>query len=104
MVRALLLSLLLAAMPQTGTFKVSGTVVRDDKLDPATANQANQIRISGPSTTIVNIGAGGTFEFPNIRPGNYQIVVGPRITMSPMAVVVTDSDVKDLRVVVPLSN
>jgi hypothetical protein len=55
-------------------------------------------------TTIVTIGAGGRFEFSNVRPGNYQLVVGPRITMSPLAFTVTDKDITDLRAVVPLSN
>ena len=69
MIHGLLLALLLVGSPQTGAYKVSGTVVRDDKQDPATAPQANQIRISGPSTQILTIGAGGTFEFPAVRPG-----------------------------------
>jgi hypothetical protein len=51
----------------------------------------------------VAIGAGGTFEFANVRPGSYQIVVGPRITMAPVTVTVTDKDLTDVRVVVPLS-
>jgi hypothetical protein len=96
-----LLTLLLLAIPQATTFSVSGTVVREDKLDPATAPQANQIRISGPSTSIIGIGAGGAFRFPNLRPGTYQIVVGPRITMAPVTIVVTDKDLTDLRIVVP---
>jgi len=104
MIHGLLLALLLAASPQAATFKVSGTVVREDKQDPASAaTQANQVRISGPSASIVTIGAGGTFTFPSVRPGTYQLVVGPRVTMSPMTVVVSDKDVSDLRVVIPLS-
>ena len=81
MIHGLLIALLLATPPQVVTFKVSGTVVRDDKQDPATATQANQIRLGGPTTNIVPIGAGGAFEFSNVRPGTYQIVVGPRITI-----------------------
>jgi len=104
MIHGLLMAVLLAASPQATTYKMSGTVVREDKQDPsAAATQANQVRISGPSTMIVTIGAGGTFTFPSVRPGTYQLVVGPRITMSPMTVVVTDKDVADLRVVIPLS-
>ena len=103
MILEMLLALLLATPPQAGTFKVSGTVTRDDKQDPTTAPQANQIRISGPSTLTNGIGPGGAFEFSNIRPGTYQIVVGPRVTMPPLTVVVTDKDVTGLRVVVPLT-
>jgi len=110
MMHRLLMALVLAAQLQApagqapGTFRVSGTVVRDDKLDPASVAQANQVRIQGPMTVIVTIGAGGKFEFENVRPGNYQLVVGPRITMSPLAFTVTDKDITDLRAVVPLSN
>jgi hypothetical protein len=109
MIQGLLMAFLLAALQQpappqapAATYKVTGTVVREDKQDPAAA-QANQIRIQGPTTSIVVIGAGGTFEFANIRPGSYQIVVGPRITMAPVTVTVSDKDLTDVRVVVPLS-
>jgi hypothetical protein len=101
MIHGLLMALLLAGSPQAATFKVSGTVVREDKLDPASATQANQVRISGPSTMIVPIGNGGTFTFPNLRPGTYQLVVGPRVTMTPMTIVVSDKDVNDMHVVIP---
>ena len=103
MIHGLLMAFFLAAPPQETTFKVSGTVVRDDKQDPAQAAQQNQIRISGPNTLIMSIGEGGAFEFPNMRPGNYQIVVGPRITMTPVAVTITDKDVTGLRVVIPVT-
>jgi len=103
MIHGLLMALLLAGSPQAASFKVSGTVVREDKQDPATATQTNQVRISGPSTMIVTIGAGGMFTFPNVRPGSYQLVVGPRVTMTPMTIVVSDKDVSDVHVVIPLS-
>jgi hypothetical protein len=110
MIQGLLTAFLLVAAQQpappqapAATYKVSGTVVREDKQDPATAVQANQIRIQGPTASIVVIGAGGTFEFANVRPGRYQIVVGPRVTMAPVTVNVTDKDLTDVRVVVPLS-
>jgi hypothetical protein len=106
MIHGLLMAFLLALAtpPQATTFKLSGTVVREDKLDPTAAANQNQVRIQGPMTAIVTVGAGGTFEFANVRPGSYQVVVGPRITMSPVTVVVTDKDVTDFRVVIPLSN
>jgi hypothetical protein len=103
MVHALLMALLLAAPPQASTFTISGTVVREDGQEAATAVQANQIRITGPLSRIIGIGAGGAFEFPNLRPGTYQIVVGPRVTMSPLTVIVADKDVTGLRVLVPLT-
>jgi hypothetical protein len=103
MIHGLLMALLLAGSPQANTFKVSGTVVREDKLDPAAATQANQVRISGPSAMIVRIGAGGTFTFPNVRPGSYQLVVGPIVTMPPMTIIVSDKDVSDVHVVIPLT-
>jgi hypothetical protein len=112
MIQGLLIAFVLA-LPQAvpaqqtapaGTFKITGTVTREDKQEASTAANQNQIRIQGPMTSIVAIGTGGTFEFPNVRPGSYQVVVGPRITMSPVTVVVADKDVTDFRVVVPLSN
>jgi hypothetical protein len=103
MIHALLMAFLLATPLQEGTFKVSGTVIRDDKQDPAQAAQQNQIRISGTTTLIINVGAGGAFEFPNLRPGNYQLVVGPRITMSPVSVTITDKDVTGVRLVIPVT-
>src|SRR5215471_15166633 len=109
MIQRLLTAFLFAALQQpappqapAATYKVSGAIVREDKQDPAVA-QANQIRIQGPTTSVVVIGAGGTFEFRNIRAGTYQLVVGPRITMAPVTVTVTDKDLTDVRVVVPLS-
>jgi hypothetical protein len=103
MIHGLLMALLLAGSPQAAGFKVSGTVVREDKQEPTAATQANQVRISGPSTMIVTVGAGGTFTFPNVRPGSYQLVVGPRVTMSPMTIIVSDKDVSDVHVVIPIS-
>src|SRR5262245_62514686 len=100
MIHGLLMAFILAA--QTGTFKCSVTVVLKDKLDPSSVTHANQVRIQGSMTMIIPIGAGGSFEFANVRPGNYQLVVGPRITMSPLAFTVTDKDITDLRPVVPL--
>lgn len=110
MLQGLLTVFLLAAFQQpappqapAATYKVSGTVVREDKQDPATAAQANQIRIQGPMTSVVVIRAGGAFEFANVRPGTYQLVVGPRITMAPVTVTVSDKDLSDVRVIVPFS-
>ena len=112
MIQGLLMAFILAAPrqavfiqpPAAVTFKVSGTVTRDDKQDAATAANQNSVRIQGPTSLITTIGAGGTFEFVNVRPGSYQAVVGPRITMTPVTIVVSDKDVTDFRLVVPLSN
>jgi hypothetical protein len=87
---------------QNPTFKVSGVVVREDNQDPANATNGDRVVLRGSGgTSIVDVGDGGAFEFPNIRPGNYQIVVGPMVTMDPVAIAVTDKDVSGLRVVVP---
>jgi hypothetical protein len=103
MIHGLLMALLLAGSPQAATFKVSGTVVREDKQESTTATQANQVLIVGPSQMIAPIRAGGTFTIPDLRPGSYQLVVLPRIAMTPMTIVVSDKDVSDLRVVIPLT-
>ena len=66
MIHGLLMALLLVAPPQATNFKLSGTVARDDKQDPATVAQNNQVRVSGPATSIAIIGAGGTFSFASL--------------------------------------
>jgi hypothetical protein len=87
---------------QNPTFKVSGVVVREDNQDPAHATNGDRVVLRGnTSTSSVDVGEGGAFEFPNVRPGNYQILVGPRVTMDPVAVSVTDKDVSGLRIIVP---
>jgi len=81
---------------------VSGTVVREDNQDPAHASNGDRVLLRGSGgTTIVDVGAGGAFEFLNVRPGTYQIVVGPMVTMDPVTVVVSDKDVGSVRVIVP---
>jgi hypothetical protein len=87
---------------QNPTFKITGVVVREDNQDPAHATNGDRVVLRGSGgTSIVDVGDGGAFEFSNVRPGNYQIVVGPMVTMDPVAVAVTDKDVSGLRVVVP---
>src|SRR5262249_42880200 len=91
-----------ATAAQTSTFKVSGSVVREDKKDPAHAPNGDRVSMrSTGSSAAVDVGEGGAFEFENVRPGTYQIVVGPMVTMEPVTVVVTDKDVTGLRVLVP---
>ena len=63
MIYGLLMALLLVAPPQATNFKLSGTVARDDKQDPATVAQ---VCVSGPATSIAIIGAGGTFSFASL--------------------------------------
>ena len=106
MVNALLLAAYLfvqGAVPsQNSTYKVSGAVVREDNQDPARATNGDRIllRGNGPAT-VLEVGAGGAFEFTNVQPGTFQIVVGPMVIMEPLTVVVTDKDVTGLRVVIP---
>jgi hypothetical protein len=106
MVQALWLAAVLLVQGATSTqnpgFKVSGTVVREDNQDPDRVPNNDRILLRGTgSTAIIDIGAGGAFEFDNVRPGAYQIVVGPMVTMQPLPVVVTDRDVSGVRVLIP---
>jgi hypothetical protein len=73
MIARLLIALLLTASRRLPPSKSRGTVVREDKQEPSSVTQANQVRISGPSTTIVPIKPGGSFEFPSVRPGTYRL-------------------------------
>src|SRR5262245_23382317 len=106
MVKALWLAALLfvqgATPAQNSVFKVSGVVVREDNQDPARASNGDRVLLRGNGgTSIIDVGAGGAFEFANVRPGAYQIVVGPNVTMDPINIVIADKDVAGLRVVVP---
>src|SRR4030095_13499638 len=57
-----------AAAAQTSTFKVSGTVVREDKKDPAHAPNGDRVSMRGTGTSaVVDVGEGGAFEFENVR-------------------------------------
>src|SRR5258705_13882718 len=98
MLKAIWLSAFL--LIQSPAFKVSGVVVREDNQDPAHATNGDRVVLRGNNggTTIVDVGEGGAFEFSNVRPGSYQIVVGPMVTMEPVIVPVTDKDVTGLRV------
>ncbi len=106
MINALSLAVVLliqgTAQAQNSTFKVSGTVVREDNQDPARAGNGDRVLLRGNgTTTVIDVGAAGAFEFANVGPGTYQIVVGPNVSMEPVAVVVTDKDVSGLRVLIP---
>jgi len=83
------------------TYKISGTVTREDGQPAAQVSTANQIRFAGPNTSIIRIADDGTFQFPNAQPGTYRIVVGPTITMEEVPVTVTDTDVTGVRLFVP---
>jgi len=105
MLQILWLAILLfqfAAPAQNAGFKISGTVVREDKQDPSRATNGDRIVLSGngPATSL-EIGTGGAFDFTNVQPGTYQIIVTPMVTMQPITVVVTDRDVTGLSVLVP---
>ncbi len=100
MVKALWLALLLVA--QDPAFKVSGTVVREDNQEPDRVAGADRVLLRGGATPkVTDIGTGGAFEFTGVRPGTYQVVIGPMVTMEPMPLVVADKDITGLRVVVP---
>ena len=100
-----LMVIVLAQAPapaNSSTFKVSGTIVREDKREPDSVPNSDRILLRGNGTSsVLDIEAGGAFEFTRVRPGNYELVVGPMITMDPLKVVVTDKDVTGVRLVVP---
>ncbi|HLQ77111.1 MAG TPA: hypothetical protein VK210_07135 [Terriglobia bacterium] len=101
MIKTLLLAAIvwLQAAPQTGV-TVSGQVIREDKQTNPT--NANQIRLTGPATSIVTMGGDGTFEFKNITPGTYQAVIGPLVAMPPVTIVVGNTDITGYKLVVPI--
>jgi hypothetical protein len=86
----------------TSVFKVSGTIVREDKRAPDSVPNADRILLRGAGAPkVLDIETSGAFEFTRVSPGSYEIVIGPMVTMEPLKVVVTDKDVTGLRVVVP---
>src|SRR5262249_47966126 len=88
------------AVGRTSTFKVSGTIVREDKQEPDRVPNADRILLRGNGRSLVlDIEPGGAFEFTKVPSGAYEIVIGPKITMEPVKVVVSDKDVTGLRVV-----
>ena len=102
MITTLWLAALLLFQAATPAYKISGTVVREDKQEPSRATNGDRIVLRGEAGAVtLDIGQGGAFEFTNVRPGKYQIVVGPGVIMDAVPLVVTDRDVNGLRVVVP---
>ena len=106
MVKAVWLAAILllqsTAIAQNSGFKVSGTVVREDNQPPDRASNGDRISLKGSSASkVLDVGAGGAFEFTDVPPGTYQVVVGPMVTMDPITVVVTDKDLSGVRVFVP---
>jgi hypothetical protein len=95
--------LLQAPAPATTPgFKVSGTIVREDKRAPDSVPNADRILLrGGGATKVLDIETSGAFEFTRVPPGTYEIVIGPMVTMAPIKVVVADKDVTGLRVIVP---
>jgi hypothetical protein len=106
MIKALwLTTILLMQAPATApapVFKVSGTIVREDKRAPDSVPNADRILLRGAGAPkVLDIETSGAFEFTRVSPGSYEIVIGPMVTMEPVKVIVTDKDVTGLRVVVP---
>src|SRR5262245_18367401 len=90
------------ASAATQAFKVSGTIVREDKRAPDSVPNADRILLSGAGAPkVLDIEITGASELTRVPPGSYEIVIGPMVTMEPLKVIVTDKDVTGLRVVVP---
>jgi len=106
MIKALWLTAILLmqapAPAPTQVFKVSGTIVREDKRAPDSVPNADRILLRGAGAPkVLDIETTGAFEFTRVPPGSYEIVIGPMVAMEPLKVIVTDKDVTGLRVVVP---
>ncbi|HEX4996630.1 MAG TPA: carboxypeptidase regulatory-like domain-containing protein [Terriglobia bacterium] len=95
--------------------RFSGTLLRHDNngnivASPATTTtpttQPLRIRLQGlngaPSQMTV-VAADGSFDFPQVRPGNYQINLQPsQARMPQMSVSLVDTDITDYKLIVPL--
>jgi hypothetical protein len=89
--------------------KFSGRVIREDlggapvSLPPA--SQPIQVRITGPRVPaqVIQVAADGSFEFPSVRPGTYQVMAmgqGIRI-LQPITVTLAEKDVTGFVLRVP---
>lgn len=85
---AILLMQAPAAAP-TPEFKVSGTMVREDKRAPDSVANADRILLrGGGAAKVLDIETSDAFEFTKVPPGSYEIVTGPMVTMEPIQVVI----------------
>jgi hypothetical protein len=86
--------------PPASTVRVSGTAIREDGQPPQ-----GQLRLLGSGGTyLVNVGADGSFQFPRIPAGSYQLSGGPAlatVAIEPIMVIVSDKEISGLRYVVP---
>jgi hypothetical protein len=93
--------------------RFSGKVVRQDNAGNTVAapvaatpsSQNLQIRLqsrSSSTTASTVVGADGSFDFPRLRPGTYQILVTPSPRMPQLSVTLLDNDITGYELVVPL--
>jgi len=75
--------------------KVSGKVTG--------APRGSSIALTGSSAAAVNLplSADGSFEFPTVLPGTYQVRILPAVPVSPFSLVVPNKDVTNLQFVLP---
>jgi hypothetical protein len=81
-------------------FRVSGIASREDGLQPQ-----GQVRLLGQGGTYLSaVTADGSFQFPRVPAGAYQLSGGPALAtvpIEPIIVVVADKEISGIRLVVP---
>src|SRR5262249_39072746 len=82
------------------TVRVSGIASREDGQQPQ-----GQVRLLGPGGTYLSqVAADGSFQFPRVPAGPYQLSGGPAlatVAIEPIMVIVEDREISGLRYVVP---
>jgi 5-hydroxyisourate hydrolase-like protein (transthyretin family) len=91
--------------------RFSGKIIRQDNTGqtvgaPATAARpVTQIRLQGQGVPVVMaaVGADGSFEFTNVRPGTYRVIPNPQpLRMPQVTVTLVDVDITGYELIVPL--
>ena len=99
-----LIALLLAAPQQSATdsgVKVSGRVTPEVSASAPGTGRVTMTGRNGASSQAVTIGAGGSFEFLNVRPGTYVLVATPGVMSQLITITVADKDITGIELVNP---
>jgi hypothetical protein len=86
------------------TLRVRGRIVGEGKGGPTQVFLSSRtVGPANPLPTPALISPDGTFEFPRVYPGRYDVRVVPSRDFAPVTLVVNEADINDLQLDVPLS-
>jgi hypothetical protein len=86
------------------TLRVRGRVIGEGRGSPTQVILSSRtVGPANPVPTPALISPDGTFEFPRVYPGRYEVRVQPARNFAPVTLVVDEADIHDLQLEVPLS-